>query len=628
MAFLAIRDWEFGPDGPVRELEAEVRGERYDDSGAVDWQMAVGISSQPKGHDEGRDAVAFPATFGPVVRNTLFAKPQLLIQDLGFVGLLGGSVPPTQLGAIANQGDAACSITAVERGGRDDALFQYMFLLRNQTYDFDALQNVLPLRLRAGEVLMISGLYAAAQPAGGGGPPNVASLTFRTTSQANPNFSVTVQGATPGKAVINGHVRDAAGNALPDASVLVGTTQLPTDANGFYTLTVDAGIYTVSAIQSGFVPSRDTVTVLSTITKDFVLMPAVPFTVQGQVIDKTGHPIPAATVRLTESDAGVPGILTTTTDSSGYYSISENPGSYDGTFSMDVFASGFAETSINIGSIPNGATVPEPPITLARMGAVAGQVSDGNGTPLTGALVLVGKGIPVVGSPNTFSFYSNTDSTGQYSITVDPPGQYNVVASQSYFEDSAPAAVTVSLDTTTPVNFALARAVRGTITGVVTELDSGDPITDATVEAIVENPSSESKSSQTDSDGSYTLSDVLSGQRQVVASAKRHSGASQTVRVTAGTPARADFTLATKRRAPQLSSKIARATPEAELTQILCDYFGEVMGCSPSSAQQVALRETAQWIRGGEVEWSKVEKAIADKSWDPADGPRAIYGSG
>jgi hypothetical protein len=324
----------------------------------------------------------------------------------------------------------------------------------------------------------------------------------------------------------------------------------------------------------------------------------------------------------------VPGILTTTTDSNGLYSISENPGSYDGTYGMDVFASGFEGTSVNIGKIPNGAIIPEPPVTLARMGTVSGQVTDATGTPLAGALVLVGKGIPIVGSPNTFDFSSNTDSTGHYGITVDPPASYNVVATQPYYEDSAPAAVTVSLDTTTTVDFALVKAVRGSITGVVTDVDSGDPIQNATVEAIVENPSSESKTTQTDFDGSYTLSDVLSGWRQVVATAKRHSGESQTVRVMAGPPVRADFALAMKKRGARLSNKIARDTPEAELTQMLCVYFEEVTGHSPSSAQQVGLRETARWIRGGEVEWSKVEKAIADTSWDPADGPRAIYSSG
>jgi hypothetical protein len=627
MAFLAVRDWEFQPEGPVRELEVEVRGERYDESCAVDWQWAVGISSNPKGHDDPRFAFAEPPTFAAVVRNTLFAKPQLLIQNLGFVGLIGGSAPPAQLGAIANQGDAACSITAVERGGRDDALFQYMFLLRNQSYDFNALQNVLPLRLRAGEVFMISGLYTAAQPAGGGEPPNVASLTFRTTSQATPNIAVTVQGVTAGIGLLQGHVKDAAGKAIADASVLVGTTQLSTNADGSYSLMIQQGVYSVSVIQSGFVPSRETVTVLSSTTANFVLTPALIFTLQGQVIDKLGNPVPGATVRLTQIDAGVPGILTTATKFNGFYTFSENPGSYDGSYGMDVFAAGFAETSLNIGKIANGASISEAPITLGRMGTVTGKVTDASKTPLAGALVLVGKGIPVVGSPKTINFSSNTNSTGDYSITVDPPGSYNVVATQPFFEDSAPAAVTVSVDKASPANFVLVKADRGTITGFVTDVDSGDPIT-ATVEAIVENPSSESKTTETDSDGGYTLSDVLSGQRQVVASAKRYFGASRTVQVTAGSPATANFALASKRPSPRLSTRIALATPEAELTRILRDYFAEITGRTPSATQQEGLRETALWIRGGEVEWPKVVKAIADKVWDPADGPRAIYNSG
>jgi hypothetical protein len=127
MAFLAVRHWEFGPDGPVRELEVEFRGERYDDSCALDWQLALGISSKPKGHDENRFAFALPPTFGAVMRNTNFIKAQLLIQGLGFVGFVGGSVPPHEIGAVSNQGDAACSIISVERGGPDDQLFQYVF---------------------------------------------------------------------------------------------------------------------------------------------------------------------------------------------------------------------------------------------------------------------------------------------------------------------------------------------------------------------------------------------------------------------------------------------------------------------------------------------------------------------
>jgi hypothetical protein len=77
-----------------------------------------------------------------------------------------------------------------------------------------------------------------------------------------------------------------------------------------------------------------------------------------------------------------------------------------------------------------------------------------------------------------------------------------------------------------------------------------------------------------------------------------------------------------------LSNTKAREMSESELTQILRDYFKEVNGISPSSAQEEGLHETAQGIKEGWVEWSRAELGIADETWDPADGPRAIYSSG
>ena len=77
-----------------------------------------------------------------------------------------------------------------------------------------------------------------------------------------------------------------------------------------------------------------------------------------------------------------------------------------------------------------------------------------------------------------------------------------------------------------------------------------------------------------------------------------------------------------------LTNKTARETPEPELVQILCAHFEEVNGHGPSAAQEVGLREAAQWIREGQVVWSQVEQAITDDTWDPADGPRDILGPG
>ena len=64
-------------------------------------------------------------------------------------------------------------------------------------YSFDDLQNVLPLRLRPGEVLWISGLYTAVQAAGGAQPLDVGTLTIGTTSPDNRTLTVVAQGCTP-----------------------------------------------------------------------------------------------------------------------------------------------------------------------------------------------------------------------------------------------------------------------------------------------------------------------------------------------------------------------------------------------------------------------------------------------
>jgi hypothetical protein len=261
----------------------------------------------------------------------------------------------------------------------------------------------------------------------------------------------------------------------------------------------------------------------------------------GQVTDTKGNPIPGATVRLIEIDAGVPGILDTTTDSKGFYSITDNPGSYDGRYTITAFASGFMASSVLIQKIPIGAPIPPQNLMLPRIGTLAGIVTDTNRIPLTEAHVLVGK------TPDTFSLSSPTDSTGHYSIMVDPPGAYNAIAVQSGFEDSDPVTIAISLDMETPQNFALVKAMPGNITGFVTDSDTGDPIDGATLEAIVD-PSSASQTTETDGTGNYTLSNVLSGRRQVIATARGYSGESQIVKVIAGSqPARADFTLVRKR---------------------------------------------------------------------------------
>jgi len=121
-------------------------------------------------------------------------------------------------------------------------------------------------------------------------------------------------------------VTDMNGAPLSDASVLITSTsvipsalgnmeQLSTDSQGRYSSSfLPAGVYDVSAIQDGFVPTAKSVTVKEGVPitpLNFMLERTVPFTLTGRVTDTTGAPI-AATVRLTQNSP-VPGIITTKT---------------------------------------------------------------------------------------------------------------------------------------------------------------------------------------------------------------------------------------------------------------------------------------------------------------------------
>jgi hypothetical protein len=264
--------------------------------------------------------------------------------------------------------------------------------------------------------------------------------------------------------------------------------------------------------------------------------------IYGTVIDSQSNPIPGVTVRVTESDPGiVPGIYTTTTDAAGHYRITLYPGLYTGAYSLDTFGPAFVGFNISLGRIRLGAT-DDLDLRLTRKGILTGRVIDAAGRPITGAGVFVGLGMPIPGDTSTFKFVGHTDAAGQYRLIVDPQGPYNAVAAAASFEDSDPAGITILWDTTTRQDFALVTAMPGSISGTVVDADSQESIERATVEAIVD-PTSDSRSTETDATGNYTLSHVPSGRRQVRASARHYSSRVLTVRVMAGRPATANFSL-------------------------------------------------------------------------------------
>lgn len=261
--------------------------------------------------------------------------------------------------------------------------------------------------------------------------------------------------------VIQGRITDTAGKSVADASVsLVGevlvtplfgnSVYVSADQQGFYiTPGVPGGVYDASVSDSGHLPSRITITVpdgVITVTQDFVLTPALPFTIQGSVTDSGMSPVSGATVTLVQN-APVPGYLTTETDAAGSYSISMNPGSYVGSYGISAVAAGFERVDASVPLIPNGATITQNfALQNATPGTIQGKVTDRQGNPIHPAMV-------ALGYTDTIAI-AYTDSAGNYSISNVLSGPSLLTAAARGYQQE-PQAVTVIGGQTVNVNFRL-----------------------------------------------------------------------------------------------------------------------------------------------------------------------------
>jgi hypothetical protein len=317
----------------------------------------------------------------------------------------------------------------------------------------------------------------------------------------------------PSPSIIEGRVTDTAFNGINDASILIksdtiilpgtgNTLQLSTDANGFYqTPSIPPHVYQVSASNSASVPATATVTVgegVPITRQDFVLVPAKPFTIIGKVTDTSGSPIAGATITL-DQNAPVPGRIQITTDSSGNYSVSMNPGPYNGNYTITASDTGYLSSSITL-TIPNGATITEN-FVLTALGSLAGFIGDASKTPITpvaGAIVTVGTLLAV------------SDAAGRYTLTGLAPGANDVRLSASGF-DIAEVSVTVVSGVVTTQNFILVEA-SAVMTGTVSDSDTGQSLRGASVHVAG------ASSTNTAADGTYTISGIPAGQAQVTVS--------------------------------------------------------------------------------------------------------------
>ncbi|MEH7024219.1 carboxypeptidase-like regulatory domain-containing protein, partial [Priestia megaterium] len=326
---------------------------------------------------------------------------------------------------------------------------------------------------------------------------------------------------TSNPASLSGIVTDAqTGSPIAGALVqvfVVGTT-IPvkstlTDGTGQYLISgLNEGEYRVviSADNYGTQPFRVVLTPGEQEILNAALTPN-PATIQGTVTDaQTGTPISGAGVVTVIAGSGII-IASTQTDLNGNYIITGlSPGSYDVVFSANNFASQTSTVHLtpNEIEIVNAALTPDPATVSGRVVNVETSI------PIANAL------IQAFTTEGTFVTSTLTDVDGQYTLTGLPEGTFTISASVTDFATQIQT-VTLTPGETEIVNFALTPNP-ASLSGIVTDAQTGSPIAGALVQVFVVGTTIPVKSTLTDATGQYLISGLEEGEYRVVISADNY----------------------------------------------------------------------------------------------------------
>jgi hypothetical protein len=319
----------------------------------------------------------------------------------------------------------------------------------------------------------------------------------------------------PRSGVLTGVVTSADGGEPIDAVVVIDGPasagvhadhwQLLTGPNGSYAISPHApGSYTIEVSASGHVPVTIIVAVsggIETTRADVALPMVYPFTVHGTVTDGAHTPLSGVSITL----VGEPGPiwLQTTTDSTGAYSLTLNPGEYTGAYTLYAKLAGYVDGQVDLASIPNGATLTET-FVLTAFGTISGLITDASATPAT----------PIVGAQVTAGAASATsDATGRYILQQLTPGPTTITVAADGFERAGPTTASVPEGDTLTQDFALVEA-SAILTGTISDAENPYPISGALVSVTGAAPRESS------SDGTYTIRRIPAGLASITIKAR------------------------------------------------------------------------------------------------------------
>ncbi|MED4278752.1 carboxypeptidase regulatory-like domain-containing protein, partial [Priestia megaterium] len=294
------------------------------------------------------------------------------------------------------------------------------------------------------------------------------------------NSSSTVQLAlSPNPGAVQGVVTDAQiGDTLPNTFIRVINnngvivTVVQNDNNGQYRVqNLEPGTYTLIVINSSF--QRGTIGFVmsagQTNTINISLEPN-PGSIGGTIANaQTNLPLAGATVQLFLSQSLIP-VANTVTDENGQYRFS---GLEPGDYVVAANSTNFARSVIGATVFPNVQTTAN--VSLQpNPASVSGRITDQNGSPLSNATVRI------IDENETLLGTGISSLDGIYTVGGLPPGTYGIVVTDTNFSTVTSGLTLAPGDIRTGVNFILV-ANSGTLTGTVTNLSTGNPISGVTV---------------------------------------------------------------------------------------------------------------------------------------------------
>jgi len=253
---------------------------------------------------------------------------------------------------------------------------------------------------------------------------NIVMAAWNTTVEVSQDIYVS-RGIYSGTVSLSGYVSDALTAApITGAQVSLDTGQAATtDSSGYYTMTLETGVYTVTVQAQDYYSATltDLLLVMDTV-QDFSLQP-LPVNLSGQVVNALSlEPISAAQVSLDSGQAAF-------TDPDGFYTLTITPGIYTVTAQAAGF---FSQTVSGLEAFSD--TVQDFSLQPLPVG-LSGQVVDAlTLVPISGAEVLA----------DSESALSGPDGTYHLELT---PGVYTVTAQAGDYYSQTISALSVLTDT-------------------------------------------------------------------------------------------------------------------------------------------------------------------------------------